>query len=197
VQPGRGIGSLTLGQQAGDVIRVLGAPKLREDSAETSKGFAECGLRPDDHLLFFRGFDTAWEYDDRQPGYPAPAVKKDYPVACACFRKGKLVHIVLSSYVYESTRQIHVDGVRVFGPVGPLIDKLGDYHLVELGGSGPFTGCYDGEYMWPGLGISVVTQNDTVTVVDLFYPLSENETRAFFAQMERKKIADKRADTSK
>ena len=160
IVPGQSIGALALGMRKATVKKMLGVPTEENSHAKERQKYVNMGYTPYKELVFFLGFDEVVEFKKQNKISKIPIYK-------GFFKKGRLVYMILSTYPgFTVTRKdFKVEGHWAFSSKTDIFSLLGTYHYRYAKG-------YEGEYYWLSRGIEMTVENNRVTVIDIFPPLS-------------------------
>ena len=176
IVPAEGIGRITLGMSEAELALIMGKASQSKSFDQAFSEFKNFGYKPKQKLVFFKGFDTLLIYDQRERK-KLMQVQTLYPLFRAYFKDGSLVHIVLSSHVYEIDLRISYREKAIFlESPSRLIDSLGEFHKIERGGES-----YNCK--WFRQGISSVVAKEKIRTIELFEPMDEQEIKAYLNEL--------------
>ncbi|MFN0202991.1 MAG: hypothetical protein ACKVTZ_15815 [Bacteroidia bacterium] len=160
VHDGLRIGELSVGADMDEIFHVMAGRGKTSTYQEEYDIFNNFGYVPEKHSQFILGFEEVWHYDEKSSA--------DYPVFKIYFREGLARYVALSSYGtgvydYDRCRRIKTSRGLAFGDSIEKMEQLyGEDHLKYKFGT------YDGDFIYPELGISFVFENNELRNIYLF-----------------------------
>jgi hypothetical protein len=175
IQPGQGIQKVILGMTSNELVEMIGNASAKYTFSEEEKMFLDFGYDTSKQLNFLRPFDFVLEYT----GKKNKTIFSKYPVFKAYFKDDRLVYIILSSYVHDVSPNILLKTHSAFTEIKPILDTLGEHIYLPLSR-------YDGQYLFPKLGICLIAEDGLVKTIEIYKPLNEKEIKVFMQNISTK-----------
>jgi hypothetical protein len=168
--PGRGILGLEIGMSYDEIMATAGGNPIKNLYDQQHSEYTAFGFVPEQSLEFHLGFDYVVQFDE-------PTT--DLPIFKVFFKDDKAVYLIFSVFsVDEDDAQISILGAQAFGDSDAAFKTLKEQPV-----KGPMSE-YDGELFYLKTGVSYVSEEGIVQVVNIFEPLSEESQAAFLEALQ-------------
>lgn len=170
IQAGKNIGDICLGDSLDKITPFMKTAGTRTEYQAEFDVFDNFGYKPLEYLQFNIGFDFVQVFDEAD--HPA------YPIFKLYFKNEALVFMIITSYGtdifnMDACRRIFTEKDIAFGSsILELCQAYGDNYVKHVYGS------YDGDFIYPELGISFIADEGQVRVIRLFEPMDEAASQA-------------------
>lgn len=170
IQAGKSIGDIYLGDSIEKISGYMKATGNRSDYQTEFDVFDNFGYKPLEYLQFHIGFDYVQVFEE--------ADNPAYPIFKLYFKNDALVFMIITSYGsdifnLDACRRMFTEKNIAFGAsMSELIQIYGNNYAKHVYGS------YDGDFIYPELGISFIVDEGKVRVIRLFHPMNVHDSQA-------------------
>ena len=174
MEAGKNIGDIYLGDSLAKIAPQIQATGNRSDYQTEFEVFENFGYKPLEYLQFHIGFDHVQIFDE--------ADNPSYPIFKLYFKNEALVFMIITSYGsdifnLEACRRMFTERNIAFGAsISEMVMAYGSNYAKHVYGT------YDGDFIYPELGISFIADEGKVRVIRLFEPMNVAECEAIRAK---------------